>query len=61
LTGLYLSRKAHMSLIVQKWPTPGKVPSPVNRLRRFLDNPRACVRDYYQPVAELLVGDPLPI
>jgi hypothetical protein len=44
LTGLYLSRKVHLPLIVRKWPTAGKVPSLVNRLRRFLDNPRVCVR-----------------
>ena len=56
LSGLYLSRKVHLSLIVRKWPTAGKVPSLVNRLRRFLDNPRVCVRDYYRPVAESLVG-----
>ena len=56
LSGLYLSRKVHLSLIVRKWPTRGKVPSLVNRLRRFLDNPRVCVRDYYRPVAESLVG-----
>jgi hypothetical protein len=56
VTGLYLSRKVHLSLIVRTWPTPGKVPSLVNRLRRFLDNPRVRVRDYYRPVAELLVG-----
>jgi hypothetical protein len=55
LTGLYLSRKVHLSLIVRKWPTPGKVPSLVNRLRRFLDNPRVRVRAYYRPVAESLV------
>ena len=56
LTGLYLSRKVHLSLIVRKWPTSGKMPSLVNRLRRFLDNPRVCVRDYYQPMAESLVA-----
>jgi hypothetical protein len=56
LTGLYLSRKVHLPLIVRKWPTAGKVPSLVNRLRRFLDDPRVCVRTYYRPVAESLVG-----
>ena len=56
LTGLYLSCKVHLSLIVRKWPTPGKVPSLVNRLRRFLDNPGVCVREYYRPVAESLIG-----
>jgi hypothetical protein len=55
LTGLYLSRKVHLSLIVRKWPTAGKVPSLVNRLRRFLDNPRVDVRAYYRPVAQSLV------
>jgi hypothetical protein len=56
LTGLYLSRKVHLPLIVRKWPVPGKVPSLVNRLRRFLNNRRVCVRDYYRPVAESLIG-----
>ena len=63
LSGLYLSRKVHLSLIVREWPLAGKMPSLVNRLRRFLDNPRVCVRDYYHPVAESLVsvfrGQPL--
>lgn len=56
LTGLYLGRKVHLSLIVRKWPTPGKVPSLVNRLRRFLNNGKVCVGDYYRPVAESLVS-----
>ena len=56
LTGLYLGRKVHLSLIVRKWPTDGKVPSLVNRLRRFLDNSAVCVPDYYRPVAESLIG-----
>ena len=55
LTGLYLSRKVHLSLIVRKWPMAGKVPSLVNRLRRFLDNPRVDVCAYYRPVAQSLV------
>jgi len=55
LTGLYLGAAVHLSLIVRKWPTPGKLPSLVNRLRRFLDNPRVSVRDFYRPVAERLV------
>ena len=56
LTGLYLSRKVHLSLIAEEWHLPGKTPSLVNRLRRFLDNPRVSVREYYQPVAESLVS-----
>ena len=55
VTGLYLSAAVHLSLIVRKWPTPGKIPSLVNRLRRFLDNPRVSVRDWYRPVAAQLV------
>jgi len=56
LTGLYLSRKVHLSLIAEEWHLPGKTPSLVNRLRRFLDNPRVSVGEYYQPVAESLVS-----
>lgn len=56
LTGLYLAASVHLSFIVRKWQVPGRVPSLTNRLRRFLDNPRVCVRDYYQPVAESLVS-----
>jgi hypothetical protein len=56
LTGLYLSRKVHLSLIAEEWHLPGKIPSLVNRLRRFLDNPRVSVRHYYRPVAESLVS-----
>ena len=56
LTGLYLGRKVHLSLIAEEWHLPGKMPSLVNRLRRFLDNPRVSVRDYYRPVAESLVS-----
>jgi hypothetical protein len=56
LTGLYLAGNVHLSFIVRKWPTPGKIPSLVNRLRRFLDNPRVRVRDYYRPIAESLVS-----
>jgi hypothetical protein len=56
LTGLYLSRKVHLSLIAEEWHLPGKIPSLANRLRRFLDNPRVSVREYYRPVAESLVS-----
>jgi hypothetical protein len=56
MTGLYLARKVHLSLMVEEWHLPGKTPSLVNRLRRFLDNPRVSVPDYYRPVAESLVG-----
>jgi hypothetical protein len=56
LTGLYLGRKVHLSVIVEEWHLPGKIPSLANRLRRFLDNPRVSVRHYYRSVAESLVN-----
>ena len=56
VTGLYLARKVHLSLIADEWHLPGRTPSLVNRLRRFLSNPRVSVRDYYQPVAESLIN-----
>lgn len=56
LTGLYLAQAIHLALIVRKWHVPGTIPSLANRLRRFLDNPRLNVRDYYRPVAQSLVG-----
>jgi len=55
IMGLQLSRAIHMALIVRKWPVRGKEPSLVNRLRRFLDNPRVKVREWYQPLAIDLV------
>lgn len=51
MTGLYLSRAVHMALVVRVWPSRSKEPSLVNRLRRFLDNPRVDVRTWYRPVA----------
>lgn len=53
--GLYLSRAVHMSLVVRNWPSHSKEPSLVNRLRRFLDNPRVDVRQWYHPIAQQLV------
>jgi hypothetical protein len=55
VTGLYLSRAVHMALIVRLWPSRSKAPSLVNRLRRFLDNPRVEVRNWYRPFARQLV------
>jgi hypothetical protein len=56
VTGLYLARKVHLALIADEWHLPGRTVSLVNRLRRFLSNPRVSVRHYYQPVAESLVS-----
>ena len=54
--GLYLSRAIHLSMIGEAWPVAGKIPSLVNRLRRFLDNERVAVRAWYRPVARQLVA-----
>jgi hypothetical protein len=55
VTGLFLSGSVHLSKIAGELPTPGKNPSLVNRLRRFLKNPRVSVRDFYRPVAQQVV------
>jgi hypothetical protein len=48
VVGVYLGRAVHLPLIVRKWPMEAKAPSLVNRLHRFLSNPRldpqACYR-----------------
>lgn len=55
MSGIYQSRAVQMALIVRNWPSRSKEPSLVNRLRRFLDNPRVDVRTWYRPVAEQLL------
>lgn len=55
VTGLYFGATIHLPFIVRKWPTPGSLPSLVNRLRRFLDNERVSVRTYYHPIAKHLI------
>lgn len=55
ITGLFLGAAVHLPKIVRKWPVAGKLPSLVNRLRRFLDNPHIIVSEWYRPVAEELV------
>ena len=52
MLGLQLSGAIHLPLIVRKWPLPGKMPSLTNRLRRFLNNKRVAVRDWYHPLAQ---------
>jgi hypothetical protein len=63
ITGLYLGASVHLGHIARKLPVQGKLPSLVNRLRRFLDNPRVDVREWYEPVARQLLavfrGQPL--
>jgi hypothetical protein len=63
ITGLYLGASVHLGHIARKLPVQGKLPSLVNRLRRFLANPRVDVREWYEPVARQLLavfrGQPL--
>ena len=55
VVGLYLSGAVHLPLIVRTWPTDAKAPSLVNRLHRFLSNPRLDPQLYYRPLAERLL------
>jgi len=55
VVGLYLGAAIHLPLIVRKWPMEAKVPSLVNRLHRFLSNPRLMPQECYQPLAEQLI------
>lgn len=63
IVGLYLGKAVHMAHIVREWPLPGKDPSLVNRLRRFLDNQRVEVTVWYrpviQPILNRLTGQPI--
>lgn len=55
ITGLYTSQSVHLAHLVRKLPLMGGDLSLVNRLRRFLDNPRANVEEWYRPVAHWLL------
>lgn len=55
LAGLYLSQSVHLSSIARKLPGKTQLGSWVQRLRRLLMNPRLRVRDWYCPVATLLL------
>lgn len=63
VVGIYLSRSVHLSHIARKWPVAGKLPSLVNRLHRFVSNPRFRPEALYLPLAEELLrafsGQPL--
>jgi hypothetical protein len=56
VTGLFLAGSVYLSKIASELPVRGKNPSLVNRLRRFLKNPRVAVRHFYRPVAEQVLG-----
>lgn len=56
LVGLQQARGIHLSQIVNQWPgVLGKLPSLINRLNRFLNNPRVEVRRWYEPLAKVVV------
>jgi hypothetical protein len=56
MTGLVLSMSVHLSQIVKKLPPAAQQRSLVNRLRRFVDNPRVDVRACYEPVVVQLLA-----
>jgi hypothetical protein len=55
VTGLFFSMGVHLSAIISEWPLPGRDVSLVNRLRRFLDNHRLTVEEWYRPVAKQIM------
>lgn len=55
VVGIFLSGNVHLSHIVRKWPLAGKMPSLVNRLRRFLNNHHVSLHKYYEPVVSALL------
>lgn len=56
ITGLCEGTGIHLSEIVSAWPIPGREPSLVNRLRRFLSNAAVEVRTWYQPLARHMLS-----
>jgi len=56
IIGLYLSGSVQMALMARHLPVRSQDLSLVNRLRRFLDNPRIAVWTWYRPIAERLVA-----
>lgn len=56
VTGLCVERGIHLSEIVSEWPIPGREPSLVNRLRRFLSNEAVDVATWYRPLARQILS-----
>jgi hypothetical protein len=56
VTGLCVERGIHLSEIVSEWPIPGREPSLVNRLRRFLSNDAVDVARWYRPLARRILS-----
>lgn len=55
VVGLYLSASVHLSHIIRELPLPGRDVSLVNRMRRWLNNPRVRVREWYRPVVRQIL------
>ena len=55
ITGIYLSRSVHLSLIACKLPGQATLNSLTRRLDRFLENSAVRVRDWYEPIVKELL------
>lgn len=53
--GLQQSGSVHLAKIVRHWPVPSQLPSLVNRLNRFLNNPHISPWHWYRPLVEVLL------
>ena len=56
ITGIYESQSVHLSKIGNKMRGSAKLPSHIKRLSRFLKNKAIRVREWYHPIAELVIG-----
>jgi hypothetical protein len=55
LVGLYESRSVHLSKIAEKIPGEACLASLTRRMRRLLDNPAIQARDWYEPLAKMMI------
>jgi hypothetical protein len=56
MVGILKSRSVHLSRIANEIPGPAKEASLVRRLSRFLANPAVRVREWYEPIARMLLA-----
>jgi hypothetical protein len=55
LVGLYKSRSVHLSKVAEKIPGAACLPSLTRRIRRLLNNPAIRVREWYEPIARIII------
>ena len=55
ISGIYASQSVHLSKISNKMSGSAKLSSHIKRLSRFLKNGKVQVRDWYEPIAEMLI------